>query len=133
MKDCFVKEQETLCWQCANYSRCSWADGIPVKGWEATPTIVRDFDGDFSSFLVTKCPLFKEDTKKYVTREDIAKIVGKSSSVVAQALKTRGGIIFLRSWLKEKGYKLYMFDVPCKSGRLRRRFVIDKIKEGGDK
>ena len=122
-----IPDEETLCWGCQNCTRCSWADGIPVKGWEATPTILRDCDGDFSSYLVTKCPLYKEDTKKYVTTDDIAKVLGKTKATVSNALRTRGGTIFLRGWLKEKGYKLQVFDAECKSGKVRRRFLIDKL------
>lgn len=125
-KDCFVKIEETLCWRCQNCTRCSWADGIPVKGWEATPTIVRDCEGDFSSYIVTKCPLFKEDTKKEVTIKDMARILGKTHGTIMNTLRLSVGVIILRGWLKEKGYKLYVFNIPCKGGGIRRRFVIDK-------
>lgn len=121
--------EETLCWKCANCTQCSWADGIPVKGWTATPTIVRDCDGDFRSYLVEKCPLFKEDTKKQVTIEEIARILGKPMGTVVHALRTRGGTIFVRGWLKEKGYKLGVYKYVKKNGQERREFILDKLPQ----
>lgn len=130
-KRCFEKDEETLCWQCANYSRCSWADGVPVEGWEATPTVVRDYDGDFKSYLVRKCPLFKPDAKREITTKEIAAILGVSRDTVFHILR-REGEARLQRRMKRKGYKLSIWEVPTKSGD-RREFFIEKIKEGGDK
>ena len=60
----------TLCWCCAKATTegCSWsANFIPVKGWEATPTIIKE--GALlneeprltHSFKVHKCPEVVED------------------------------------------------------------------------
>lgn len=130
---CEEKKKETLCFSCQNFTRCSWANGIPVKGWEATPTIVQDRDGDFSSYLVTKCPLFKEDEKREVTQAEIAQILGIGRWSVKDMLSTQGGTIFLRHLLKKEGYKLLIFQVPIKNGKENREFIIKKIKQGGDK
>ena len=71
----------TLCWCCANATNdgCSWsAHFIPVKGWEATPTIIKEGthtytsvkDGQMEvternqqSYNVHSCPQFIEDCK----------------------------------------------------------------------
>ena len=38
---------------------CSWSDAFkPVDGWVAEPTIVKDHEGDFSSFKIKYCPLY---------------------------------------------------------------------------
>ena len=120
-------KEETLCFSCQNCTRCSWADGIPVKGWTATPTVVCDCDGNFNSFLVEKCPLFKEDTKREVTVAEIARILGKTHGTVVNALRTRGGVIFVRGWLREKGYKFLVFENVQENGRVKREFIIDKL------
>lgn len=127
MKEGRTKTKETLCWTCRNCTRCSWADGIPVKGWTAKPTIVHDHDGDFNSYLVEECPQFKEDAKRQVTTQDMADILGKTFGEVARALRSRGGIIFLRGWLREKGYKLSVYEVPLKNGKSVHEFIIRKI------
>lgn len=130
---CFEKEKETLCFSCQNCTRCSWADGIPVKGWEATPTIVHDCDGDFGSYNVTKCPIYKEDEKKEVTRGEIAQLLGVKHWRVVDMLSTQGGIIFLRHFLKKKGYKFIISRVIMRNGKEKREFMIEKINKGGDK
>ena len=53
-----------LCWQCKNAcGGCRWSDDlIPVDGWTATPTIVRDSGADsFKSYKITHCPLFEKE------------------------------------------------------------------------
>lgn len=120
-------QKDTICWDCQNFMRCSWAHGKPVEGWTATPTIVRDREGDFKSFIVEECPLFKEDAKKGVTIFEIAQILGKTRGTIISALRTRGGTIFLRGWLKEKGYKLKIFTYTRKDGLKYREFIIYKI------
>ncbi len=53
-------ENEQLCCSCENaYCRCSWTRYlIPVDGWTAERTIVKDSGGDFSSYKIKKCPKF---------------------------------------------------------------------------
>lgn len=53
-------ENEQLCWVCTNaYCRCSWTRySMPVDGWTAEHTIVKDSNGDFTSFKIEKCPKF---------------------------------------------------------------------------
>lgn len=56
------EELGQLCWQCKNAcGGCSWSrkvNPMPVAGWDAEPTIVKDCDGDFPSYKIKKCPLF---------------------------------------------------------------------------
>lgn len=53
-------ENEQLCWGCKNaYCRCDWTRySIPVDGWTAEHTTVKDSGGDFSSYKIKKCPKF---------------------------------------------------------------------------
>jgi hypothetical protein len=60
-------KKDTICWNCKRATGfCSWSEKfIPVKGWKATPTIIKianrygknkTYD---NSFLVHECPLFE--------------------------------------------------------------------------
>jgi hypothetical protein len=119
--------KDTLCWDCQNYSRCSWAVGIPVKGWKATPTKIVDEYGDniktVDSFLVEACPHFKHDKKRRVLFKDIAKIIGKSERS-AHRIKERKGIGRIKDLLAEKGYKLHV----CK-GDILCEYFLEKIND----
>jgi hypothetical protein len=63
----------TLCWTCENAcGGCSWSDGsfTPVEGWKAKQTkMVCEYGKghvkDMTSYIVTYCPLYKDDSKKY--------------------------------------------------------------------
>lgn len=63
----------TLCWRCANAcGNCEWSDGsfTPVKGWDATETLLIGDRGisrpkRMQSFIVRKCPKFKDDREQY--------------------------------------------------------------------
>lgn len=48
------------CYVCKNAcGGCAWSRSfIPVKGWDATPTTIKDSEGDFSSYKIHKCPEF---------------------------------------------------------------------------
>ena len=120
-------DKETLCWKCANYSRCSWCDGIPVKGWKATPTVVHDSDKDYNSFLVEDCPLFEADKKEETTTEGIAQVLGRTSRSVASALRRVDSMARLCGALKEKGYKLHISIKPLKNGKKRREFILERL------
>ena len=49
-----------LCWRCSKAcGGCLWSDkDLPVLGWDATPTIIKDSEGDFTSYRIKKCPEF---------------------------------------------------------------------------
>lgn len=121
------QEKETLCWDCQNYSLCSWGRyGKPVKGWTATPTEFLDnFAGGDSrvvhSFLVEACPHFKHDKKRRIFFKEIAAIIGTTERY-AYRTKERKGIGYIKDLLKDKGYKLHV----CKSDE-RCEYFIEKL------
>lgn len=120
------KEKETICWDCQNYSRCSWSRGIPVKGWKATPTKFKDVCGGketviVNSFLVEDCPHFKPDKKRRVLFKDIAKIIGVGERK-AYRIKQRKGVGRIKDLLAEKGYKLRVY-----KGEEKNQYYIEKI------
>ena len=53
-----TRKNEQLCWTCARTDcSCLWMRyNIPIEGWVAKPTIVKDSEGEFSSFRIRKCP-----------------------------------------------------------------------------
>lgn len=55
-------ENEQLCWRCKKAcGGCSWsAEFIPIEGWEAEPTIIKDTCGDIQSFRIKVCPEFTQ-------------------------------------------------------------------------
>ena len=59
-----MAKQETLCWRCKRpgTNTCSWDKScgtIPVEGWDAEETRLRDNNGQgVTSYLVHECPLF---------------------------------------------------------------------------
>lgn len=62
------KANEQLCWSCENAcGGCSWSSCLkPVKGWEATPVVVKDSEGDIYTYKITGCPQYKfEDIGGY--------------------------------------------------------------------
>lgn len=61
------REHETLCWDCQNATKCSWKDGIPVKGWNAEPRMVNDKEGIIRTYRVIDCPKFLEDEIRSVS------------------------------------------------------------------
>lgn len=122
-----VEYKETLCWGCSNYARCSWADGIPVKGWTATPTIVHDQYGDYGSYKVEKCPQFAADKKVEAKIQDIAALLGVSCTGVYRVLRKKNGVLRLRVMLREKGYKLYIGKVPLRNGKEKREYCIEPL------
>ena len=68
-----MQSRNTLCWSCANAcGGCSWSDGTftPVEGWTAIPAKISAIRGEgreqeIDSFIVTKCPKFKNDRAQY--------------------------------------------------------------------
>ena len=124
-----IPEKETICWDCRNYSRCSWSRGKPVKGWKATPTLIvnKGIDGEKAritrSYLVEECPHFKHDKKRSVLYRDLAKIIGVSERS-AHRIKMTKGIGRIKDLLAEKGYKLHVCkgDIACK-------YFLEKIND----
>ena len=53
-------EDGQICYICKNAcGGCSWsANFIPIEGWDAQPTIIKDSEGDFASYEIKGCPEF---------------------------------------------------------------------------
>ena len=72
-----AQDKPTLCWQCANAcGGCSWSDGsfTPVTGWTAKKTEINRHEGGvMSSYLVTRCPQFNDDTKTFKHQDGMIK------------------------------------------------------------
>ena len=55
------EEKAQLCFNCSYATGgCSWSrQFVPVQGWDAEPTIIRDSESDdISSFRIKSCPQF---------------------------------------------------------------------------
>lgn len=54
------EENEQLCCTCKKAcGGCSWSDFfLPVKGWDAIATVVKDGEGNFSSYKIKECPQY---------------------------------------------------------------------------
>ena len=72
-------KDSTLCWDCKKSSgHCSWsARYVPVKGWEAEPTVINNGNTDYvkltPSFRVISCPKFERLLKRPEQPEHIHK------------------------------------------------------------
>jgi len=59
---------KTLCWKCANAcGDCSWSnhwEHLPVPGWKAVPTEMRNDFRVAVSYIVTECPEFVPEKPK---------------------------------------------------------------------
>lgn len=98
MADQNSKISNQLCWNCKRTGACKgvkpcpWAAAFkPVKGWEATPTVIRELDGTkVESYDIKACPLFIKD-KEFATRrealETIGEVIGIKANSVAVNLK----------------------------------------------
>ena len=53
-------KSDTICWKCGN-TMCSWANGIPVDGWTAKQYEYKIYTIKDKSYVVYRCPEFKED------------------------------------------------------------------------
>lgn len=117
-----MEKNETLCWQCENFSNCSWSRGVPVEDWDAEPTIIKQIDGHIThSFCVKSCPQFIASSKVLYSSDKIAEIIGiERRTFYRIPLKT------VREKLKEKGYKLYVYHVNSRT----REYYLEKI--GGE-
>ena len=58
----------------------------PIKGWEATPTVIREKDGTkVESYDITECPLFIKD-KEFSTRKEALEIIGQTIGIKANSV-----------------------------------------------
>lgn len=60
----FLNSKITLCQKCSRLD-CSWMrDLIPVPGWEATPSKIKNGEGrKVKSYHVISCPLYERSKK----------------------------------------------------------------------
>lgn len=103
-------EKETICWQCQNYAKCSWYNGIPVENWDATPTQIHYLRHGkpytVHSYCVHKCPLFVADRLQEVRVDQIAALLGISTRTFYRISKNE-----INERLKEKGFKMHIHDL----------------------
>ena len=119
---------ETLCWECANFAKCSWSRGVPVEGWDATKTKIISEEGEMCSFCVHSCPQFKEEEKRRKSVKEIGAIIGISKSTMFRYLERKKGRLKIRELLKIKGYKLHMYNDVCNDeGKEIRRYYLEKL------
>jgi hypothetical protein len=58
----------SICWDCERAcTGCSWSqEFIPVKGWKAIPTKMKQRDNQYvGTYIVCECPQFKRDAYDY--------------------------------------------------------------------
>lgn len=58
--------RDTLCWKCQRaLGFCSWSRNfVPVKGWTAKPTLIKQKEGNYTkSYCVEKCPQFIKEER----------------------------------------------------------------------
>ena len=76
-----MRKSKSLCATCFNYIDCPWhEDFTPRDDWEAYPTVIYDYNGNYESYCVTKCPDYKTRDKSFknferVTVAEIAKVL----------------------------------------------------------
>ena len=59
-----MASKSNICWDCQRAcGGCSWSeDFIPVPGWTAEPSIIKQSPGvDIHSYHIAACPLFVPD------------------------------------------------------------------------
>lgn len=102
-------KQHTLCETCSNScGNCSWsARFVPVEGWTAKPTLVRNSsvkDSVIESFEVSECPLFAEDKKRHTESIRSDRVVALCFKIIERAIhdyafsliKTQNGFNYSR-------------------------------------
>lgn len=93
MADQYSKISKQLCWNCKRTGGCKgvkpcpWALAFkPIKGWEATPTVIREKDGTkVESYDITECPLFIKD-KEFSTRKEALEMIGQTIGIKANSV-----------------------------------------------
>ena len=106
-----MKKVETICWTCQNFSKCSWSNGVPVRDWEAEK--VMGWYGT-ESYIVKKCPEYKEDKQMPIQLAEIEKIIDLPEWKIRRCISNEKQVQ-IKELLKQKGYKLYVYeDEKCK-------------------
>lgn len=108
-----MKFTTTLCWNCQNFTKCSWSRGIPVKNWVAIPSRK-------NSYKVIDCPQFLEDKIWGVTKPELVDILEIAKSKLDKISEAK-----LANLLLQKGYKFCFRDSGTKTYYIER---INKTK-----
>ena len=131
-------EKETLCWGCQNYSKCSWAKGVPVENWEAIPTIIENATDNginkIDSFLVLNCPQYEADKLQKTSLIQICKIINISKNTIYKRKKhnERLALKYVNDLLLQKGYKLHIYINITRDGKREfNTYYLEKLSEGG--
>lgn len=120
--------KETICWTCKNYAKCSWSRGVPVEGWDATPTIcdfvIRDGEVEraIESFCVHSCPCYEDEGKMLLSAKDLARFLGVNVKTVYLRHEQPYGEYLLKAATEAKGYKLYI------SGKKIKKYYLKKLE-----
>lgn len=128
-------KKETICWNCQNYSKCSWSIGIPVENWDATPTEYIDIQGKdhkphiVKGFCVNSCPQFKADPIQKCKVEEICKIIGFKKCKFFDWVKVKSKLAIIQEILKEKGFKLHIYDKVCNDNEAKiiKQYYLEKV------
>lgn len=121
--------RETICWTCKNYAKCSWSRGVPVEGWDATPTIcdilIRNGEPEryIESFCVHSCPCYEDEDKMLLSAKELARFLGVGAATVYLRHKQPYGELLLQAMVEEKGYKLC--DI---SGKKIKKYYLKKME-----
>ena len=110
-----MEDEQTLCWRCANFTKCSWSLGVPVEGWTAEPTEIRDrigttYERVIKSYLVRDCPRFEADKELQCTAKMVGAIIGYEPAKVATLARRKGGLKEIEAELLKRGYSLRVLD-----------------------
>lgn len=130
-------KKETLCWGCQNFAKCSWARGVPVEGWDATPTkIVHCSKGEkviTESYIVNSCPQYKADKIQLANTRGIAEILNIDKRTVFRYLANKGkkaNLKNLRKMLEKQGYILHIYkEVFDDTGYMQNHYYLEKIED----
>lgn len=111
--------RESLCWRCAKCTDgnlCEWADGEPVKGWNAKPTTYKDSGMITRSYKVISCPNYVEAERYEVSIAELCRMCKVSISRMNDITRYK-----LRKALNRRGYTLEYFEEE-------RTYAIRKIR-----
>lgn len=123
-----MESEETLCWTCQNYSKCSWSKGIPVEGWKAKRVVRRYLYEKDVSYLVYKCPQYLEDEEKEISLKELSKLIGIEYHIASRRLIRTPNVLKLIA--STKGYELYIYDELDDGNK---KCYIKKIDNKGEK
>ena len=106
------KKKTSICWNCANYSKCQWSIGKAVSGWTAERVLVKSaHDTGFMTYLVRECPLFVQDKVIKVSCKYLSELLGEEEKYIKNALHRHPDELDNR--LENLGYRLRKYRGDC--------------------